>query len=194
MNYEFSWDDAKNETNKRKHGVSFEIALQAFDDPNQYTKQDRVENGEYRWSTLGMVKGMLILFIAHTVNEHTKRERISVSFQHEQQRKKKRRFTMATYIVKDGKFPPLTAEQEAEIRALAQKKDEDIDLSDIPELPEEFWENAERGKFYRPKKQQITINIDADVIAWLKSNGKGYQTRLNAILREKMVESISKTR
>lgn len=66
-------------------------------------------------------------------------------------------------------------------------KEEDIDLSDIPELTEDFWKNAKRGDFYKPRKEQITIKIDADVLAWLKSNGKGYQTRLNAILRHEML-------
>lgn len=70
---------------------------------------------------------------------------------------------------------------------LKKLRDEDIDLSDIPELTDTFWENAERGKFYRPRKQQITVKIDADVLAWLKADGKGYQTRLNRILRQTML-------
>lgn len=69
-------------------------------------------------------------------------------------------------------------------------KEEAIDCSDIPELTETFWQNAERGKFYRPKKQQITVNIDEDVLDWLKADGKGYQTRLNAILRKTMLEQL----
>jgi uncharacterized protein (DUF4415 family) len=64
-------------------------------------------------------------------------------------------------------------------------KDEDIDLSDIPEITD--WSNAVRGKFYRPVKQSLTIRLDADVIAWLKSQGAGYQTRINNLLRNAMV-------
>jgi uncharacterized protein (DUF4415 family) len=64
-------------------------------------------------------------------------------------------------------------------------KDEDIDLSDLPEITD--WSNAVRGKFYRPVKQSLTIRLDADVIAWLKSQGSGYQTRINSQLRNAMV-------
>ena len=48
---------------------------------------------------------------------------------------------------------------------------------------------AERGKFYRPLKQQLTVRIDADVVAWLKGQGKGYQSRLNQILRTAMLNT-----
>jgi uncharacterized protein (DUF4415 family) len=57
-------------------------------------------------------------------------------------------------------------------------------------MTEERWKTAERGHFYRPVKRQITANVDADVLAWLKSQGKGYQTRLNAILRREMLTAL----
>lgn len=63
-------------------------------------------------------------------------------------------------------------------------KDEDIDLSDIPKIAD--WSNAVVGKFYRPVKQSLTIRLDADVIAWMKSQGPGYQTRINNLLRSAM--------
>jgi uncharacterized protein (DUF4415 family) len=63
-------------------------------------------------------------------------------------------------------------------------KDEDIDFTDIPEKTD--WSKAVVGKFYRPRKKSLTVRIDADVLAWLKAQGKGYQTRLNALLREAM--------
>jgi len=63
-------------------------------------------------------------------------------------------------------------------------KDEDIDFSDIPELTD--WSKAVVGKFYRPIKKSLTIRIDADVLAWLRAQGKGYQTRINVLLREEM--------
>lgn len=62
-------------------------------------------------------------------------------------------------------------------------RDEDIDYSDAPRID---WSSAVRGKFYRPVKQSVTVRLDADVIAWLKSKGEGYQTRLNALLRRAM--------
>ena len=64
----FSWDEAKNESNKRKHGVSFEAAKLVFDDPLHMTRQDCIENGERRWQTVGMV-GEMLLFVAHTWHE-----------------------------------------------------------------------------------------------------------------------------
>lgn len=73
---------------------------------------------------------------------------------------------------------------ERELAELDKLRDEDIDLSDIPEITD--WSNAVRGKFYRPVKQSVTVRLDADVIAWLKSKGEGYQTRLNALLRRAM--------
>jgi uncharacterized protein (DUF4415 family) len=78
----------------------------------------------------------------------------------------------------------LTKSQVKELRTLGRMKDEDIDFSDIPEKLD--WSNAIVGKFYRPKKKSLTIRIDADVLAWVKSQGKGYQTRINGYLRDAM--------
>ena len=62
----FTWDDAKNENNKSKHGVSFELAQLVFEDPLHITRQDRTENGEIRWQTVGLVGNMVTLLVAHT--------------------------------------------------------------------------------------------------------------------------------
>ena len=59
--------------------------------------------------------------------------------------------------------------------------DSDIDYSDIPPLGNEFFKRATVA--WPPTKQQLTIRLDADVLAWLKSYGRGYQTRINRILR-----------
>jgi len=80
----------------------------------------------------------------------------------------------------------LTKRQASQIRALKRMKDEDIDLSDIPELTGN--EKFIVGKFYRPVKKSLTIRVDADVLAWVKGQGPGYQTRINAYLREAMHE------
>ena len=85
---------------------------------------------------------------------------------------------------------PLTPRQRREIAALAAKPDREIDYSDIPRLPEAFWKNAVRNPFYRPVKCQLTVRLDADVIAWLRQRGKGYQTRLNGLLRAAMLEDV----
>lgn len=86
----------------------------------------------------------------------------------------------------------LTAARKRELAKLAALPDHEINLSDIPELTDEFWRNAVRGRFYRPIKKQITLRLDADVIAWLRKHGKGYQTKANALLREMMVKEIEK--
>ncbi|MHB1054103.1 MAG: BrnT family toxin [Thiobacillus sp.] len=67
----FSWDDAKNANNQRKHGVSFDAAALAFDDPLHVSRLDRVENGEQRWQTLGMAGDVVLLLVAHTWHEAT---------------------------------------------------------------------------------------------------------------------------
>jgi uncharacterized protein (DUF4415 family) len=68
--------------------------------------------------------------------------------------------------------------------------DDQIDTSDIPELPASVWQNAIRGRFYRPVKQAVSLRLDTDVIAWLRKSGKGYQTRANRILRERMLADM----
>ena len=84
----------------------------------------------------------------------------------------------------------LTAAQRRELAALAALPDDKIDHSDIPPLTEKFWKNAVRNPFYRPVKQQVTVRLDADVIAWLRRQGEGYQTRLNALLRSAMLKEL----
>ena len=82
----------------------------------------------------------------------------------------------------------VTKRQAKEIAALKRMKDEEIDLTDMPPLHD--WNNAVVGKFYRPRKQSLTLRMDADVLAWLKAQGKGYQTRINAMLREAIAGQI----
>ena len=78
--------------------------------------------------------------------------------------------------------PPLTEAQKAELKALFAMPESEIDYSDI----------SDRGDapLYRPIKTHATVRLDSDVLAWLKRQGKGYQTRLNAILREAMLRSL----
>ena len=87
-------------------------------------------------------------------------------------------------------LPPLTEAQEAKLKALAARPESEIDYSDIPPVTDEQWKHARRGEFYRPVKRQITARVDADVLEWLKTQGKGYQSRINAILRREMLASL----
>ena len=86
-------------------------------------------------------------------------------------------------------LPELTAAQIANLKALAARPDSEIDTSDIPVLSAEQWKKGIRGRFYRPVKRQITARVDADVLEWLKAQGKGYQSRINAILRREILEA-----
>lgn len=79
----------------------------------------------------------------------------------------------------------LTAEQKAELEALAALPSDQIQTDDMPEVRD--WSGAKRGMFYRPVKQQITLRLDADLIDWFKTHhpqGEGYQTSINRALRE----------
>jgi uncharacterized protein (DUF4415 family) len=93
---------------------------------------------------------------------------------------------MVSYTLEN--LPPVKPEEWAEFDAL---KDEDIDYSDIPPLDTLSLRPrppVDRG-MYKPVKVALTCRLDADIVAWLKQGGKGYQTRLNSILRQVMAHS-----
>ncbi len=84
----------------------------------------------------------------------------------------------------------LAKQQKADLATLETLPDERIDTSDIPEFVN--WPDAQRGLFYRPVKQQITLRLDADVLAWFKKRvpgGRGYQTEINRALRQHVQRS-----
>ena len=84
----------------------------------------------------------------------------------------------------------ITPEIEAELKALAEMSDDDIDYSDIPKITD--FSGFEVGRFYKPVKETVTMRLDADVLHWLKQGGRGYQGRLNAILRKEMTSQPNK--
>ncbi len=69
----------------------------------------------------------------------------------------------------------------SDLKRIDEMSDESIDYTDIPELDEDFFREAQ--VVVPPGKKQLTIRLDADVLNWLKDQGKGYQSRINAILR-----------
>ena len=94
--------------------------------------------------------------------------------------------------MKKGVSKELAQKQRVEVEALANLPDEEIDTSDVPEIPD--WSGARRGLLYRPVKRQITLRLDADVVSWFKSNalnGRGYQTEINRVLREHARRALS---
>jgi uncharacterized protein (DUF4415 family) len=76
-------------------------------------------------------------------------------------------------------------------------RDEDIDYSDIPEITDfsdfHLWRDRRLYRPMKPRKTKVNCTLDADVAAWLKKDGKGYQTRMNALLRQAMLQSLSQT-
>jgi uncharacterized protein (DUF4415 family) len=87
-------------------------------------------------------------------------------------------------LMKKGRSSP-DERQRAELKALSKRTDAQIDTSDMPEV--QNWSKAKRGVLYRPVKQQLTLRIDADVVAWFKghtSKSEGYQTNINRALRQ----------
>jgi len=91
-------------------------------------------------------------------------------------------FTQTSSNVKRIKISDKTREAYA-------NRDKSLDSTDpdCPTMPPEFWEGAKIGRFYRPRKTQISFRIDEEILAWLKSKGEGHLTRINEILRERMV-------
>lgn len=74
----FDWDQNKSRANLRKHGISFETASLVFDDPNQLSVQDRFEGGEERWQTMGLVNGIAVLMVAHTLDDDGREEVVRI--------------------------------------------------------------------------------------------------------------------
>jgi len=98
-------------------------------------------------------------------------------------------------VVPSTRAKRLTREQLAELKSLAALSDNAVDTSDAPELLD--WSGAKRGLFYRPVKQQLTLRLDADIVAWFKSHttsDEGYQTRINRALREYVQGQTSRRR
>ncbi len=75
------------------------------------------------------------------------------------------------------------ASSKTNLKKLKAMKDSEINFDDIPELDEAFFKNAQ---IKLPEKQSVTIRLDTDVLDWFKQQGKGYQTRINKLLRSYM--------
>jgi uncharacterized DUF497 family protein len=163
----------KERENKAKHGVDFETAELVFDDPFCINFVDRVTDGEERWHAIGSVEDVIVLVVVHTYRMEGSDEIIRIISARPATRRE------GSYMSK------LSAEKRKQLQKLSAKPDREIDLTDIPEM-REIPSDAVIGRFYRPKKSTVTIRLDADVLAWLKATGEGYQTRINAYLREMM--------
>jgi len=175
----FEWDEAKNQRNLLKHRVRFGTAALAFDDPCALTQLDDSTDERSAGSPSGRLV-RLQCFLSFTHGESEMRSKSSALFRLAPRRR-----------VKGKDMRKLTKEQKQDIAVIRGMRDEDIDLSDIPEVLD--WSKAEIGKFYRPPKRSVTMRLDGDVIDWLKGYGKGYQTRVNLLLRHAMTSTTSET-
>jgi uncharacterized protein (DUF4415 family) len=164
----FEWDERKRETNLAKHLIDFQDAGRVFDGPVFESADSR--HGEDRIIAIGLMEGIEIV-VVYVVRG-----------------KRRRIIRQGGQIGMKGKITQTTSEMrtkgKTDFTRLRQMRDGDIDYSDIPKLDETFWRNA---KLTMPEpKDRVTIRLDHDVVEWLKKNGSGYQTRINAILRSYM--------
>ncbi|WP_312953092.1 BrnT family toxin [Superficieibacter sp.] len=92
MPMEFEWDANKAKINQKKHGVRFEDAVLVFDDPRHLSRQDRYENGEYRWQTIGLVHGIVVILVAHTIRFESGQDVIRIISARKADRKERNRY------------------------------------------------------------------------------------------------------
>ncbi|MDZ7322568.1 BrnT family toxin [Kosakonia sacchari] len=89
---EFEWDATKATSNLRKHGIRFEDAVFVFDDSQHLSIQDRFENGEYRWQTIGLVHGVIVILVAHTIRFESGHEVVRIISARKADRKERSRY------------------------------------------------------------------------------------------------------
>ncbi len=167
MNIEFEWDAQNAIDHFKKHKVSFELAACT------------------PWLKLTAVQKLFASLVPErlinrkgnamkTTSADTARAASPVQFQ-----------------LNTAEPAPLSPSQKQELATLAAIPDSAIDHSDIPAQGDAFWQHARRNPFYKATKQSTTVRVDSDVLYWLKSSGKGYQTRINTILRHAMLRELA---
>ena len=139
--------------------------------------------------------GVTVILVAHTWTERNEPEevieiRIISAEKRPLQKGSDMKAKSVSYSLDNLSKP--TPGRLAELERLEAMPDEQIDTSDVPELTEAQLAEMQRREFYRPIKKQITTRVDADVLAWLKKGGAGYQSRMNAILRKAMLKAVDR--
>ncbi len=142
----------------RRARARFETARYVIDGPHCITFVERITAGEERWHAIGSLENIIIIVAVHTRRRHQTKSCASSQ-------------PAVRHGMKEICMPKLKAEKKKELQRLAARPDREIDLSDIREI-REFPSDALIGKFCRPKKASVTIRIDADVLALLRSSGK----------------------
>jgi len=168
----FTWDEDKSAANIEKHGVGFATASRIFEGFVLTAVDDRFDYGEVRKNSIGLIDGFLFLTVTHTDRDG------------------------ATRII--SARPPSAAKggamskrygKKLSVEELAALPDDEIDTSDIPELGDDFWRKAE---LVEPEgTEQVTLRVKKSVLQAYRATGKGYQTRMNAVL-ESYARSLRK--
>ena len=180
---QFEWDPEKARANLAKHGIAFEDAALVWSDPLHLVRFDRVEDGQERWHALGMAAGVVLLIVVHSYLGEDEAVIRIISARRATGNERK--------AYEDGDVK----QQRQRLERLAKAPEAQIDTTDIPEVLD--WTGAVRGGFYRPRKEPITIRLDADVLAWFKSHsegGRGYQSDINRVLRQYVATRTAKRR
>ena len=154
MQLRFEWDEGKNRSNQRKHGISFERAVNVLRDPWVVSIPDRYIDGEQRWKSIGKVGEFTLLLVVHTVWEDDNIEvvrvisaRYATAARKSFMEKKMVKYTWET-------LPALTDADLEDLKGRAPKCDSEIDTSDIPEVTPAQWRRAVRGRFHRPQNKR----------------------------------------
>jgi uncharacterized DUF497 family protein/predicted DNA binding CopG/RHH family protein len=165
---EFEWDESKRAANLRKHGIDFLDVSSVFNGSIVTVEDERFDYGEDRFVTFGLLQGQVIV-VVHTESEDSIR-------------------IISARKATKYEQKPILNKSETDWQRLDTMTDDEIDLTDCPEItPEQFAKAIVRnGLPVNKNKAQVTLRIDNEVLEWFKSQGKGYQTQINSLLRAYM--------
>lgn len=177
-----TWRKAKERLNVAKHGLPYRLAEQVFTDRLSETLWDRISDGEERWRTIGaVVLGRSFKVVVSCIPTPIQTMNPG-STQSASERQRRMNDENTKYHVSDG--VALTPEEIEGLDAIEARFGGD---TDIPETSDAAWAAAIRGKHAGNAQVGISINLDADVAAWLRQKGPGYRREINRILRERML-------
>ncbi len=161
------WNDDKNAENLRKHGISFEEASLIFEGTVLSWTDARIDYGETRMISLGCIRALVAVAVVHT-DRDGKTRIISACLANRRER---------SLFAKGDRTVSISDKR---LKALAARTDDQIDYGDIPELDDMFWKNA---RLVEPDRtQSVTLRVKKSVLDAYRAQGKGYQTRMNAVL------------
>src|SRR6266581_2777028 len=192
MGYE--WDETKRQRNVRRHGLDFIDVLPRFADPQRLIEEDaRREYGEKQFHLLCPLRGRLYHVTFTERGQHIRIISARRANKREQRHDERRTHHFKAITTTDGRVlieqPDGTyrpAESQTDWRRLDAMTEEEVErlaAEDMAELGmDPDWMEQATVRFPRPK-ERVTVRLDPDILDWLKTQGRGYQTRINAILR-----------